>query len=244
MGVLIRRLPSKDLRTNLREVGRTAAQEHHARFDGKTRDQRIEVAVDVLKGLGGDATFQEVEGVGSGVSPRAALEIGLVNLDDPAVTLELLRRNALVGLTGFFGARPGLRSLGMQCSVCHATVDKGTFFDPRLNDPVQFPVAARNGFGNVRPPPGMLDLITAKLQVLHLYQLALSAPVPPDGSFDRNAALRGKQIFVNDCATCHVPPLFASASGPQKPRWLRLPPAVKSVAEDQFFRNTAANAPS
>jgi predicted ArsR family transcriptional regulator len=62
MGVLIRRLPSKELRTNLREVGRTAAQEHHARFDGKTRDQRIEVAVDVLKGLGGDATFQEVEG--------------------------------------------------------------------------------------------------------------------------------------------------------------------------------------
>jgi cytochrome c5 len=279
-------------------------------------------------------------GVGSGVSPRAALEIGLkvdadalprsllsdlkrglVNLDDPAVTLELLRRNAVVGLTGFFGARPGLRSLGMQCSVCHATVDnsvapgighrldgwanrdlnvgalvnlspdvsvlstvlqvdeatvrkvlmawgpgkfdaelfldgkgfrpdgksaavlippafglagvnlhtwtgwgsvtywnafvanlemhgKGTFFDPRLNDPVQFPVAARNGFGNVRPPPGMLDLITAKLPALHLYQLALSAPVPPDGSFDRNAALRGKQIFVNDCATCHVPPLY------------------------------------
>ena len=27
---------------------------------------------------------------------------------------------------------------------------KGTFFDPRLNDATQFPVAAAAGFGNVR----------------------------------------------------------------------------------------------
>jgi hypothetical protein len=84
---------------------------------------------------------------------------------------------------------------------------KGTFFDPRLNDPLQFPVAARNGFGNVRPPTGTPDLITAKLPALHFYQLALAAPIPPEGSFDQTAAERGKQLFAGKgtCATCHAP---------------------------------------
>ena len=68
---------------------------------------------------------------------------------------------------------------------------KGTFFDPRLNDATQFPAAARAGFGNVRNDP---DLISSKLPALHLYQLAIAAPKPPAGSFDQNAALRGKQV--------------------------------------------------
>src|SRR5207244_5255002 len=55
---------------------------------------------------------------------------------------------------------------------------QGTFFDPRLNDPAQFPVAARAGFGNTRTAP---DLITAKLAALHFYQLAIPAPTPPKG---------------------------------------------------------------
>jgi hypothetical protein len=84
---------------------------------------------------------------------------------------------------------------------------QGTFFDPRLNDPVQFPIAARAGFGNIRNDP---DLISAKLPALHFYQLAIPAPKPPDGSFDQHAAVRGKQVFENKarCATCHVPPTY------------------------------------
>jgi hypothetical protein len=84
---------------------------------------------------------------------------------------------------------------------------KGTFFDPRLNDAVKFPIAAREGFGDVRNDP---DLITAKLPALHLYQLALPAPTPPDGSFDRAAAVQGETLFQGKakCATCHVPPLY------------------------------------
>ena len=84
---------------------------------------------------------------------------------------------------------------------------QGTFYDPRLNDPVKFPIAAREGFGNVRAKP---DLITAKLPALQFYQLAIPAPAPPPGSFDRAAAARGEALF-NDrakCATCHVPPIF------------------------------------
>lgn len=84
---------------------------------------------------------------------------------------------------------------------------QGTFYDPRLNDPVKFPIAARNGFGNVRATP---DLITSKLAPLHFYQLAIPAPTPPDGSFDQQAAARGEAVFNNKakCSTCHVPPIF------------------------------------
>jgi hypothetical protein len=84
---------------------------------------------------------------------------------------------------------------------------KGTFFDPRLNDAVQFPVAARAGSGNVRSDP---DLISAKLPALHAYQLSLSAPKPPLGSYDPNAASRGEEVFEKQgrCATCHVPPTY------------------------------------
>ena len=278
-------------------------------------------------------------GVGPGVSPKTALAVGLkvdvdalpsalvsslrngqVNLDDPATTLALLKLNAVVGVTGFFQPNRNLRSIGIQCALCHSSVDnslapgighrldgwanqnlnvgaivnlapdlsavatllgvpestvrmvltawgpgkfdaellldgkgfrsdgktaatlippafglagvnlhtwtgwgsvtywkafvanlemhgKGTFFDPRLNDANQFPVAARAGFGNVRHDP---DLISAKLPALHFYQLSIPAPKPPEGSFDRSAAARGKGVFENQgrCAACHVPPTF------------------------------------
>lgn len=84
---------------------------------------------------------------------------------------------------------------------------QGTFYDPRLNDPVKFPIAAREGFGNVRSDP---DLTTAKLPALQFYQLALPAPTPPAGTFDRAAAARGESVFKGQakCATCHVPPIY------------------------------------
>ena len=84
---------------------------------------------------------------------------------------------------------------------------KGIFYDPRLNDPTQFPVAAKAGFGNVRNDP---DLITPKLAALHFYQLAIPAPKPPEGSFDPEAAARGQIVFEGkaNCDTCHVPPMF------------------------------------
>src|SRR5207248_722083 len=80
-------------------------------------------------------------GVGPGVSPKTALMAGLkvdidalpgnlredlghgrVNLNDPAATLALLKANAVVGLTGFFSGST-LQSVGIQCALCHSTVD-------------------------------------------------------------------------------------------------------------------------
>jgi hypothetical protein len=275
----------------------------------------------------------------AGVTPRTALGVGLkvdadalprgvkkqlrrgeVDLDDPATTLALLRADAVVGVKGVFGPDGQLASMGIQCALCHSTVDdtlapgvgrrlegwanrdlnvgaivglspdlspvatllgvdeatvravlaswgpgrfdaelfldgrafspsggsgatlippafglagvnlhtwtgwggvtywnafvanlemhgKGTFVDARLADPAQFPVAAANGFDDVRSTP---DLITPKLAALHFYQLALPAPRPPAGSFDATAAARGKTLFEGKagCAGCHVPPLY------------------------------------
>jgi hypothetical protein len=300
-------------------------------------------------------------GVGPGVSPRAALALGLkvdvnalpgslrrqieqgqADLDSPATTLALLRLNAVVGVKGFFrSSPPGLRAIGIQCALCHSTVDdsllpgigrrldgwanrdldigkvvnvapnlqpvadllgvseaavrdvithwgvgkfdaelfldrktagpngsaatlippafglsgvnlhtwtgwgsvtywnafvanlemhgQGTFYDPRLDDALQFPVAAANGFGNVRSD---VDRITPKLAALHLYQLALPIPRAPHGSFDREAARRGRDIFSGKagCASCHVPPLYT------EPGWNLHTPAEVGIDSFQADR--------
>jgi hypothetical protein len=83
---------------------------------------------------------------------------------------------------------------------------KGTFFDPRLDDAAKFPIAAKAGEGHVHNSE---DLVTAKLGALQFYQLAIAAPAPPRGSFDKAAAQRGKKLFDGTarCSTCHTEPL-------------------------------------
>src|SRR5947209_19815281 len=47
----------------------------------------------------------------------------------------------------------------------------GRFFDPRLNNAAQFPIAARNGFGNLNKDISPDDdRVTPKLPALHFYQ--------------------------------------------------------------------------
>ncbi len=84
---------------------------------------------------------------------------------------------------------------------------QGNFTDARLDDAGKFPIAAKNGFGHLRVDN---DQVTPKLADLQRYQLALTAPRPPSGSLDANAAQRGQALFSGQakCATCHVPPLF------------------------------------
>jgi hypothetical protein len=84
---------------------------------------------------------------------------------------------------------------------------KGTFFDARLDDAKQYPVAAKAGWGHKRDAT---DLITAKLPALHFYQLAMPTPKAPAGSYDAEIAKRGEALFtgVAKCSTCHVPPIF------------------------------------
>jgi hypothetical protein len=303
-------------------------------------------------------------GVGDGLTPRKALALGLkidsealppplrrqlvagkVDLDDVEVTLALLRLNAVVGVKAFSEPRSkGLRSVGIQCALCHSTVDDslapgvgrrldgwanrdldvgavislaprltpfvdllgvdettvrrvlaswgpgkfdaqltldgkgfrpdgrsaatlippafglagvnqhtwtgswgsipywnafvailemhghGTFFDPRLDDATRFPVAARAKLGNVRAAP---DRVTPKLGALHAYQLSLTAPRAPVGSYDGAAARRGSELFGGkaDCTRCHVPPLYT------EPGWNLHTPAEVGVDDFQASRS-------
>jgi hypothetical protein len=281
---------------------------------------------------------------------RSAIEHGRVTLNDPATTIELLRLNAVVGLTGVFSGQQ-LQSIGIQCAFCHSTVDDsnaklcfgavtpnpgtgcighrldgwpnrdlnvgaivalapdvsafvqllsvaipgitpadvravlnswgpgkfdaellldgkafnpaqvtdgltnpnpisgatlippafglggvnlhtwtgwgsvshwnalvaalemrgvGRFWDPRLNNAAQFPIAAHFGFGDLPHINPDDDQITSKLSDLQFYQLALPTPDPPAGSFDQAAAARGDELFSGKakCNSCHVEPLW------------------------------------
>jgi predicted ArsR family transcriptional regulator len=60
--VLAKKLPPKELRAALREVGRTIASDHLPQLKGKDREGRIEAALAVLKKMGGAARFHESEG--------------------------------------------------------------------------------------------------------------------------------------------------------------------------------------
>lgn len=81
-------------------------------------------------------------GVGPGVSPAAALAIGLkvdvdalppevltgitsgtINLNDPATTIALLKLNAVLGVKANFNQAGSLQSIGITCASCHSTVD-------------------------------------------------------------------------------------------------------------------------
>ena len=77
------------------------------------------------------------------VSPKIALSVGVkvdvealpsavidglrnnqLNLDDPAVTVQLLKFNAVVGVIGkVVGANDNLATVGITCALCHSTVD-------------------------------------------------------------------------------------------------------------------------
>ena len=85
---------------------------------------------------------------------------------------------------------------------------QGQFYDPRLMDAKQYPVAAKAGFGNKRSDT---DHVSSKLAALQFYQLSIPPPKPPKGSYNQEAANRGQILFGGKakCASCHVPPLFA-----------------------------------
>lgn len=60
--VISRQLSPKELRAAMREVGKKIADNHLNEIKGKSRKQRIDTALRILKDLGGAATFEESEG--------------------------------------------------------------------------------------------------------------------------------------------------------------------------------------
>jgi hypothetical protein len=312
---------------------------------------------------------EKLGGVGGGVSPKTALSVGLkvdadalpaslveqikagkVNLDDPATTLALLKLNSVVGVTGIFDKQGKLQSMGIQCALCHSTVDnsfapgighrldgwpnrdlnvgvivslapnlqpvadllgvdvatvkkvltswgpgkydaelnqdgkafqpdgksgatvlppafgmagvnnstytgwgsvtywnayvantqmhgKGAFSEPKLTAD-QFPIGARAHFNQVRNAD---DQITSKLGALQFYQLAIPAPKPPEGSFDKEQAALGKALFSGKakCATCHVPDLYTEpGSSLHTPEEIGIDDFQSSRSPTRMYRTT------
>jgi len=98
----------------------------------------------------------------------------------------------------------------------------GTFTEPRLN------LTVTNG---------SVDLVSSKLPALQAYQLSLSAPPPPRGSFDPAAAARGKLVFesAGTCVSCHSGASFTDAN-------LTLHPTTDSMAEPEIPSYAARSA--
>ncbi|MDQ3142532.1 MAG: hypothetical protein M3Q56_09845 [Bacteroidota bacterium] len=90
-------------------------------------------------------------GNGAGLTPKDALAAGLKVdlgilpeflkkkiqegkfLDDPQVTLELLKLNAVIGVIGKFDGSGNLSSIGITCASCHSTVASPTGIGTRLD---------------------------------------------------------------------------------------------------------------
>jgi hypothetical protein len=89
----------------------------------------------------------------------------------------------------------------------------GRFFDPRLNDGAQFPIAAAHGFADLPHINPDDDQVTGKLSDLQFYQLAIPSPEPPKASFDPAAAARGDELFSGkaSCNNCHIEPTWTDS---------------------------------
>ena len=114
---------------------------------------------------------------------------------------------------------------------------KGAFSEPKLTAE-QFPVGARAHYNQVRNAD---DQITSKLGALQFYQLAIPAPKPPEGSFDKGQAALGKALFSGKakCATCHVPDLYTEpGSSLHTPEEIGIDDFQSSRSPTRMYRTT------
>jgi hypothetical protein len=173
-------------------------------------------------------------GVGKGVSPKAALALGLkvdvdalpadliqqlkngkVNLDSPATTLALLKLKSVVGVTGVFNKQGTLQSVGLQCSLCHSTVDNSLAFGigHRLDgwtnrdlDPGQIIAAAPV----VKPITDLLKIVTPTIDDAQTRSVLRSwGP----GKFDAEILLDGKVTMQGGKAVSSAATMVPNAYG-------------------------------
>jgi len=175
-------------------------------------------------------------GVGPGVSPTAALGLGLkvdvdalpasvvdglkngtVDLNDPATTLALLRLNAVVGLTAIFDgtdASPSqasgpMKSMGIQCALCHSTVDDS--FAPGIGHRLDgWPNRDLNVGAIIASAPDLSAVATLLGVDQTTVRQVLNAWGP--GKFDAELELDGKGFRPDGkTAAVLIPPAFGLA---------------------------------
>lgn len=172
---------------------------------------------------------EKLGGVGPGLSPAKALELGLkvdvnaipknvaealnrgeVDLTDPASTLVLLKANAVVGVTGFF-AEDGktLSSVGIQCAICHSTVDDA--YAPGIGHRLD---GWPNRDLNIGAIVGLAPDLTAFVEMLQIPEAEVKEAVNAwgPGKFDAELNLDGKAFRPDGkTAATLIPPAFGLA---------------------------------
>jgi hypothetical protein len=166
-------------------------------------------------------------GVGPGISPKQALAVGLkvdvnaippnvlqaikhgkVNLDDPAVTVQLLKLNAVVGVKGFFNGDQ-LTSVGITCAVCHSTVDDS--FAPGIGNRLDgWPAQDLNVGAVVASAPNLQPLADLLHTDVATVKTVLLSWGP--GMFDATLNLDGKAFRPDGgSAATRIPSAFGKA---------------------------------
>jgi hypothetical protein len=166
-------------------------------------------------------------GAGPGVSPNAALAVGLkvdmdllpaalvadieggrIDLDDPAVTLALLRLDAVLGVTGFFES-DRLTAVGIQCAFCHSTVDDA--FAPGIGHRLDGWANRDLNVGAIISLAPDLTPFTTLLQLPDATVRDVLASWGP-GKFDAELILDGKAFQPDGrSAATLLPPAFGQA---------------------------------
>ena len=138
-----------------------------------------------------------------------ALRSGQVDLDDPSVTLALLKLKAVVGVTGLFNRQGTLRAVGIQCAVCHSIVDAslapgiGHRLDGWANRDLNIGAIVALA-PNLQPLADLLGVDVATVRTV------LNSWGP--GKFDAELALDGKAFRPDgQSATVLIPPAFGLA---------------------------------
>ncbi len=130
-------------------------------------------------------------------------------MDDPATTLALLKLNAVLGVKGTFNDDGSLKTIGLSCSVCHATVDDA--FAPGIGHRL-------DGWPNRDLNPGAiislapdLSAFTDLLRVDEATVKKVLASWGP-GKFDAELNLDGKAFRPDGkAAATLIPPAFGMA---------------------------------
>jgi hypothetical protein len=179
---------------------------------------------------------EKLGGVGPGVSPQKALELGLkvdvgaipkevvdalnkgeVDLTDPASTLVLLKANAVVGVTGFFSDDgKTLTSVGIQCALCHSTVDDS--YSPGIGRRLDgWPNRDLNVGAIVAAAPD-LSALTDMLQISEAeVKKAVEAWGP--GKFDAELNLDGKAFRPDGKTAATLNPAAFGLAGVNNHTW-------------------------
>jgi hypothetical protein len=173
-------------------------------------------------------------GIGPGLSPKAALDLGLkvdvnalphslrndlrrgrVDLNNPATTVALLKLDAVVGVRGFFDERNRrLESVGITCALCHSTVDNS--FAPGIGNRLDGWAARDLNVGaiiafspSVQPFVDLLRLAQPGIDAAAVRSVLRSwGP----GKFDAELLLDGKAFRPDGrSAATLIPPAFGLA---------------------------------